>query len=109
MLCEASPETLSNVDVVLAFQGRPLFSTRGAVRSNRTMWISGPITTVHDEHLCHVMAAVARVGLETVGLETGGLETVGLEIERGLSEKCRSAAGVFGIHPICVARSILIR
>jgi len=83
MPCEASPETLSNVDVVLAIQDRPLFSTLGAVRSNRTMWISGPITTVHDEHICHVMAAVARVGLETVGLE----------IERGLSEKGRSAAG----------------
>ena len=82
-----------------AFQDRPLFSTRGAVRSNRTMWISGPITTVHDEHICHVIAAVARVGLETVGLE----------IERGLSEKCRSAAGVLGIHPIFVARSIFIR
>ena len=95
-----------NVDVVPGFQDRPLFSTRGTVRSNRTMWISGPITTVHDEHICHVMAAVARVGLETVGLETVDLETVGLEIERGLSEKCRSAAGVLGIHPICVNRSL---
>jgi hypothetical protein len=61
------------------------------------MWISGPITTVHDEHICHVLTAVARVGLETVGLETVGLET-----ERGLSEKCRSAAVVFGNQPLSV-------
>jgi len=93
MPCEASPETLSNVDVVPAFQGRPLFSTRGAVRSNRTMWISGPITTVHDEHICHIIAAVAWIGLETVGLE----------IERGLSDKCRSAAGVLGSQPLSVS------
>jgi hypothetical protein len=56
------------------------------------MWISGPFTTVHDEHICHVMAAVVRVGLVTVGLE----------IERGLSEKCRSAAGVLGNQPLSV-------
>jgi hypothetical protein len=57
------------------------------------MWISGPITTVHDEHICHIIAAVARVGLETVGLE----------IERGLSDKCMSAAGVLGNQPLSVS------
>ena len=85
--CEASPEILSNVDVVPAFQDRPLFSTRGAVRSNRTMWISGPITTVHNVRICHELAAVARVGLAT---------------RRWLSDKSRSAAVVLGNHPMSV-------
>jgi hypothetical protein len=50
------------------------------------MWISGgPISTVYDEHICHELAAVARVGLAT---------------RRWLSDKCRSAAVVLGNHPI---------
>jgi L-aminopeptidase/D-esterase-like protein len=49
------------------------------------MWISGPITTVHDEHICHELAAMARVGLAT---------------KRWLSDKCRSGDVVLGNHPI---------
>jgi hypothetical protein len=55
--------------------GPATLSSRRAARSNRCMWISGPITTDHDEHICHVMAAVARVGFAT---------------RRWLSDKCRS-------------------
>lgn len=71
----------------LPFRAGPS-SARRAARSNCTMWIAGPITTVHDEHICHVMAAVARVGFAT---------------RRWLSDKCRSAAGVLGKHPISVS------
>jgi hypothetical protein len=53
------------------------------------MWISGPITTVRNEHICHELAAVARVGLAT---------------RRWLSETSRSAAVVLGNHPISVSR-----
>jgi hypothetical protein len=53
------------------------------------MWISGPITTVHNEHICHELAAVARVGLGK---------------RRWLSDKSRSAAVVLGNHPISVRR-----
>ena len=52
-----------------------------------SMWISGPITTVHIEHICHALAAVARVGLAT---------------RRWLSETSRSAAVVLGNHPFSV-------
>ena len=65
--CVGSPESLLSVDVVPAFQGRPPLSSRRAIRSNRTMWISGPITTVHNEHICHELAVVGRVGLATKG------------------------------------------
>ena len=51
------------------------------------MWISGPITTVHDEHICHELTAVARISLAT---------------RRWLSETSRSAAVVLGNHPISV-------
>lgn len=56
-----------------------------------SMWISGPITTVHIEHICHALAAVARVGLAT---------------RRWLSDKSRSAAVVLGHHPISVRRML---
>jgi hypothetical protein len=49
------------------------------------MRIWGPITTVHNEHICHELAAVARIGLST---------------KRWLSDKSRSAAVVLGNHPI---------
>jgi hypothetical protein len=52
------------------------------------MGISGPITTVHVEHICHELAAVARVGLA---------------IRRWLSEASRSAVVVLGNHPISVS------
>jgi hypothetical protein len=52
------------------------------------MWISGLITTVHNEHICHELAAVARVGFATRGW---------------LSDKSRSAGGVLGNHPISVS------
>jgi hypothetical protein len=51
------------------------------------MWISGPITTVHHEHFCHELTAVARISLAT---------------RRWLSVKSRSAAVVLGNHPISV-------
>jgi hypothetical protein len=51
------------------------------------MGISGPISTVHIEHICHELAAVARVGLAT---------------RRWLSETSRSAVVVLGNHPISV-------
>ena len=51
------------------------------------MWISGPITTVHDEHICHELTAVARIRLVT---------------RRWLSDRSRSAAVVLGNHPISV-------
>jgi hypothetical protein len=53
------------------------------------MWISGPITTVYDEHICHELAAVARVGLVT---------------RRWLSDKSRSAAMALGNNPISLGR-----
>jgi hypothetical protein len=53
------------------------------------MWISGPITTVLNEHICHELAVVARVDLAT---------------RRWLSDKSRSAAVVLGNHPISVGR-----
>jgi hypothetical protein len=53
------------------------------------MWISGPITTVQDEHICDELAAVARVGLST---------------RRWLSDKSRNAAVVLGNHPISFRR-----
>jgi hypothetical protein len=53
------------------------------------MWISGPITTVHDEHICHELTAVARIGLATW---------------RWLSDRSRSTAVVLGNHPISVRR-----
>jgi hypothetical protein len=53
------------------------------------MWISGPITTVQDEHICDELAAVARVGLST---------------RRWLSDKSRNAAVVLGNHPISVGK-----
>jgi hypothetical protein len=49
------------------------------------MWISGPITTVHDEHICYELTAVARISLAT---------------RRWLSDKCRIGAVVLGNHPI---------
>jgi len=57
--------------------------------SNGYRWITGPITTVHKEHFCGELAAVARVGLVT---------------RRRLSDKNRSAAVVLGNHPISVRR-----
>jgi|688.fasta_scaffold86698_6 hypothetical protein len=51
------------------------------------MWISGPITTVHTEHIYHELTAVARVGLAT---------------SRWLSDRSRSDAVVLGNHPISV-------
>jgi len=51
------------------------------------MWISGPITTVQDVHICHELAAVAKVGLA---------------IRRWLPDKSRCAAVVLGNHLISV-------
>jgi len=51
------------------------------------MWISNPITTVHDEHICHELTAVARISLAT---------------KRWLSETSKSVAVVLGNHPISV-------
>jgi hypothetical protein len=55
------------------------------------VWISGPITTVHYEHICHDLAAVAKVGLVT---------------RRWLSDKSRIAAVVLGNHPISVGQAM---
>ena len=49
----------------------------------------GPITTVHNEHFCGELAAVARVGLVT---------------RSWLSDKNSSAAVVLGNHPISVGQ-----
>jgi hypothetical protein len=54
------------------------------------MWISDPITTVHNEHICHKLTAVARISLEP---------------RRWLLETSRSAAVVLGNHPISDRRS----
>jgi hypothetical protein len=51
------------------------------------MWISGPITTVHDERISYELTAVARIRLETW---------------RWLSDRRRSAAVVLGNHPFSV-------
>ena len=56
--------------------------------SNGYRWITGPITTVCNEHCCSELAAVARVGSVT---------------RRWLSDKNRSAAVVLGNHPISVS------
>jgi hypothetical protein len=53
------------------------------------MGISGPITTVRDEHICHELPAVARISLVT---------------RRWLSETSRSAAVALGNHQISVRR-----
>jgi hypothetical protein len=57
-------------------------------RSRRSMWIPGPITTVHYKHSCRELAAVARVGLVT---------------RRWLSDKNRSVAVVLGNQPHSVS------
>ena len=62
--------------------------------SNGYRWITGPITTVRNEHFCSELAAVARVGLVT---------------RRWLSDKNRSAAVVLGNHPISVRRTTQVR
>jgi len=54
------------------------------------MWISGPITTVQNEHICYELAAVARVGLAT---------------RRWLSETSRSVAEVLGTSHYIVGLS----
>ena len=51
------------------------------------MGISGPITTVHDKHICCELIAVPRIGLST---------------SRRLSDRSRSAGVVLGNHPISV-------
>ena len=56
------------------------------------MWISDPITTVHNEHICHELTAVARISFA---------------IRRWLSETSRSAAVVHGNHPISVRRAAM--
>jgi hypothetical protein len=53
------------------------------------MWIPGPITTVHNEHFCRELDAVATVGLVT---------------RRWLSDINRSVAVVLGNHPYSVRR-----
>jgi hypothetical protein len=58
------------------------------------MWISGLITTVHGEHICHELTAVARFGLAR---------------RRWLSDRSRSAAVVLGNHPISVGRAAVDR
>jgi hypothetical protein len=65
-------------------------AARRAGVSDGYRWITGPITTVHNEHFCSELAAVARVGLVT---------------RRWLSVKNRSAAVVLGNHPISVIRT----
>jgi hypothetical protein len=54
------------------------------------MWIAAPIATVHDEHICHELTAVARINLAT---------------RRWLSDRNRSAAVVLGNHLISVRRT----
>jgi hypothetical protein len=51
------------------------------------MGISGPITTVHYEHICRELAAVTMNGLATRGW---------------LSDRSRRVAVVLGYHPISV-------
>ena len=53
------------------------------------MEISGPITTVHDKHICCELIAVARIGLST---------------SRRLSDRSRSAGVVLGNNPIRLRR-----
>jgi len=67
--------------------GPAIIASLRAFYSNCYMWISGPITTVHDEHICHELTAVARISLAT---------------RRWLSDRSRSAAVVLGNHPISV-------
>jgi hypothetical protein len=67
-------------------------AARRAGGSNGYRWITGPITTVHSEHFCSELAAVARVGLVA---------------RRWLSDKNRSAAVVLGNHPISVRLFLL--
>jgi hypothetical protein len=55
------------------------------------MWISDPITTVQEEHICHKLTAVARISLAP---------------RRWLSETSRSAAVVLGNHPISVRQQL---
>ena len=74
----------------LPFMADTPFSVREAVCSNRYMWISGPITTVLNEHICHELAVMARVDLAA---------------RRWLSDKSSSAAVVLGNHPINVRRT----
>jgi hypothetical protein len=63
-------------------------------RSRRSMGIPSPITTVHNEHPCRELGAVAGVGLIT---------------RRWLSDKNRSAAVVLGNHPYSVKWIRLVR
>ena len=70
----------------------PAASTaRRAGGSNGYRWITGPIATVHNEHFCSELAAVARVGLVA---------------RRWFSDKNRSAAVVLGNHPISVSHAL---
>jgi hypothetical protein len=52
------------------------------------MGISGPITTVHDKHICCELIAVAKIGLST---------------SRRLSDRSRSAAVVLRNLPKSVS------
>ena len=65
-------------------------AVRRAGGSNGYRWITGPITTVHNEHFCGELAAVARVGLVA---------------RSWLSDKNNRAAVVLGNHPISVGRT----
>jgi hypothetical protein len=65
-------------------------AAREAGGSDGYMWIPGPITTVHDQHFCRELAAVARVDYVS---------------RRWLSGKNRSAAVVPENHPISVSSS----
>jgi hypothetical protein len=58
------------------------------------MGISGPISTVHYEHICRELAAVTMNGLATRGW---------------LSDRSRSAAVVLGNHPISVEQICIHR
>jgi hypothetical protein len=51
------------------------------------MWISNPIATVHDKHICHELTAVGKISLAT---------------RRWLSETSKSVAVDLGNHPISV-------
>ncbi len=69
-------------------------STRRAACSKRYMRISGPITTVHKEHIYCELPAAAKIRLTS---------------RRWLSDRNRSFAVVLGNHPISVALTVIPR
>ncbi len=80
---------ISIASAVAAYLGQTVLSANRAVRSNRYIWISGPITTVRRKRICRVLAAVGRIGMLP---------------RRWISDKITSAEVVLGNHPIGVRR-----